>query len=81
MKNPLILPKAKKQSTELKKSAGILDDFAVRKDVHSKTIVTDDHNADGEKPEVVNVIYGTADNPTIAASDTPIGTMYAQYIP
>ena len=77
MKNPLILPKGKIQSTELHKSAGILDDFAVRKDVHSKTIVTDDHASDGDKPEVVNVCYGTGTAPT--ASTTTEGTIFLKY--
>ena len=35
-RNPLLLPKGKPQSTELHKSAGILDDFAVRKNVATR---------------------------------------------
>ena len=61
----------------LKQSPEAVEDYAFKKVVLSKEIRTDDHNADGNRPEVVNVIYGTGAPP--AANTTPIGTIYVQY--
>lgn len=40
-------------------------------------IKVNDHDADGTRPQVVNVVYGTGDPPT--ASTTPIGTLWVKY--
>ena len=55
------------------------EDYAVKKVVESREIQTGDHNADGNRPEVVNVVYGTSGTPP-AANTTPIGTLYIQYV-
>jgi len=71
------LEQVKFKEAEIHKSAGVLDDFPVRKSIATREIVTGDHNAEGTKPEIVNVVYGTGSPPT--ASTTPIGTIYIQY--
>jgi len=61
----------------LRQSPEAIEDYSVKKVVASRMIQTDDHNASGSRPEVVNVIYGTGAPP--AANTTPIGTIYVQY--
>lgn len=65
----------------LKQSAEAVEDFSVKKVILSKEIVTDDHNAVGTLPQVVNVIYHTDAAPPVAANTVPIGTIYVQYTP
>ena len=71
-------PKSNTTFSEGIKSKGILDDHAVRQVLQTKEGVTGDHNADGDRPELVNVVYGTDATPP-TASTVPIGTLYIQY--
>jgi microcystin-dependent protein len=58
-KNPLIMPKGKPQSTELKKSAGILDDFAIRKVEQTQELLI----SKWIKPSTTTAVVGTWDVP------------------
>ena len=60
------------------KNPGAFEDYTVKKVVQSKEIQTGDHNSDGTRAEVVNVVYGTSETPP-TATDTTIGTLYVQY--
>jgi hypothetical protein len=62
----------------LKQSTEEVSDYSIKKVVESKEIQTGNHNIDGNRPEVVNVCYGTGSPP--AANTTPIGTIYVQYV-
>jgi len=79
MANPLLTPimKAPPMSRPERQIPGNFEDHVVRKVVLSKEIVTDDHNADGDKPQVVNVCYGTSN--TLDASTVPVGTLFITY--
>jgi len=59
-----------------KKSAGILEDYTVRKSIHSRAIVVGDHDDDLEKPQVVNVTMDTEGTPPASAPD---GTVHLTY--
>lgn len=56
------------------------EDYAIKKSIKSKEIVTGDHNINGDIAEVVNVCYGTDATPPDAAT-VPNGTIYIQYTP
>lgn len=61
-----------------RQSVEATEDYSVKKVVESREIVTGDHNSNGDRPEVVNVCYGTDATPPTASS-VPIGTIYIQY--
>lgn len=61
-----------------RQSSEATEDYSVKKVIESREIQTGDHNANGARPEVVNVCYGTSATPP-TASTTPIGTIYIQY--
>lgn len=95
MKNPFIIKKEKVKGINVPHSAGILDDFAIRKDIQTQTITSGEvnttnitatgviltgDNSSTDTQFTPQVLYNTDATPP-AASGFPIGTIYIQYTP